>query len=140
MRLEDLKPYTYTKKEGLENAIAIGWLEGDDLHHKTGDVPTELIKTLKKYEIQNRFRGFHCCEYCSEWGSTSANGNGELWVFNGDKLYIAPYLIIHYIEEHKYKPPQEFIDAVLNGFRYDSPGYEMRLSKILNKDNIWKGL
>jgi hypothetical protein len=73
------------------------------------------------------------CEYCSEWGTEVGMGNGEIWVVKGETLYIAPYLIIHYIEEHNYQPPEEFIDAVINGFRPDSPGYEMKLGKILNK-------
>jgi len=28
-------------------------------------------------------------------------------------LYAAPALIYHYVVEHDYKPPQEFIDAVM---------------------------
>jgi hypothetical protein len=135
MRIEDLTPYTYSRRKGLENAIAIGWIGGDDLLRNVGDVPVEVVKILKDYEVKNLCRGTHMCEYCSEWGVTRATGNGEIWVVKGDKLYIAPYLIIHYIEEHKYQPPAEFIDAVLNGFRPHSPGYEMRINKIMGE---WK--
>jgi hypothetical protein len=134
MRIEDLTPYRYTRKKGLESGISVGWLEGDDLLHSLGNSPSELVKLLKQYEVQNRCRGFHMCEYCSEWGTEVGMGNGEIWVVKDDTLYIAPYLIIHYIEKHNYKPPLEFIDAVFNGFRPHSPGYEMRLNKILNKD------
>ena len=28
------------------------------------------------------------------------------------ELFIAPELILHYVEEHRYCPPQSFIDAV----------------------------
>jgi hypothetical protein len=133
MKIKDLTPYKYSKRKGLENGISVGWIEGDDLLRNSGKVPPELVKLLKQYEVQNRCRGFHMCEYCSEWGTEVGMGNGEIWVVKGETLYIAPYLIIHYIEEHNYQPPEEFIDAVINGFRPDSPGYEMKLGKILNK-------
>jgi len=132
MKIKDLTPYVYLKKKELEDAVAVGWIEGDDLLRNSGKVPTEVIRLLKKYEIKNHCKGFHSCEYCSDWGTTRATGNGEIWVVKNDTLYIAPYLIIHYIEEHSYRPPEEFIDAVLNGFRPNSPGYIMRLNKILN--------
>jgi hypothetical protein len=132
MKIKDLTPYKYSKRKGLENGISVGWIEGDDLLRNSGKVPPELVKLLKQYEVQNRCRGFHMCEYCSEWGTEVGMGNG-IWVVKGETLYIAPYLIIHYIEEHNYQPPEEFIDAVINGFRPDSPGYEMKLGKILNK-------
>lgn len=131
MRIKDLTPYTYSHIEGLEGALAVGWLEGDDLSHNTGKVSLEVIKLLKEYKVLNLRMGVHMCEYCSEDSKTIANGNGEIWVVKGNKTYIAPYLIIHYIEEHNYKPPEEFIDAVLNGFRPHSPGYELRLGKFL---------
>ncbi len=72
MRIEDLTSYTYTKQKGLENAISIGWIEGDDLHHSIGEVPLDFVKLLKQYEIQNKCRGVHMCEYCSEWGNEIA--------------------------------------------------------------------
>ena len=131
MRIEDLTPYTYTNRKSLEEAIAVGWLEGEDLPKKEGKVPAEVVKILKGHRVQNFCKGFHWCEYCDEGGKTVGTGNGEIWIIYGDKLYIAPYLIIHYIEEHNYEPPQEFIDAVMKGFQPDSPGYEMRLRTIL---------
>lgn len=131
MRIKDLTPYTYTRKPILSNALAIGWLEGDDLINNVGKVHSELISILKKYEIMNTKKGFHICEYCSEWAPTTSAGNGEIWVFGNDgKFYIAPYLIIHYIEKHDYKPPKEFSDAVVNGFRPHSPGYLMKMEKL----------
>ena len=131
MRIKDLSPYTYSKRKGLEDAISVGWLEGDDMTYNHGETPKELVSLLKGYKTQNRMMGSHKCEYCSQYGTSIPNGNGEIWVFNGDKFYIAPYLIIHYIEKHGYKPPQEFIEAVMNGFMPHSPGYEMRLNQII---------
>lgn len=45
-----------------------------------------------------------------------ALGNGEILVRGAaDECYIAPVMIVHYIELHNYLPPREFMDAVLNG-------------------------
>ena len=131
MRIEDLTPYVYSKRKGIGDAVAVGWLGEDDLTHKTGKTPVEVIKILKQHKPQNLCRGVHMREYCDECGIEVGNGNGELWVMNGNKLFIAPYLIIHYMEEHNYKPPKEFIDSVLNGFMPHSLGYEMKLQTIL---------
>ncbi|MCX7805518.1 MAG: hypothetical protein N3A38_10060 [Planctomycetota bacterium] len=38
----------------------------------------------------------------------------EIRVLGRDgKIYAAPTLIYHYVVAHKYRPPQEFIDAVM---------------------------
>jgi hypothetical protein len=39
-------------------------------------------------------------------------GNGEIWVPGDDVIYAAPVLIVHYIEEHGYLPPPQFLKAV----------------------------
>jgi hypothetical protein len=41
-------------------------------------------------------------------------GSDEIWVpgENG-RIYAAPSLIVHYVEEHNYLPPPPFIEAVL---------------------------
>jgi hypothetical protein len=39
---------------------------------------------------------------------------------NRDEFYSFPSMIYHYITEHKYKPPQEFLDA-LTEFNLDKP-------------------
>lgn len=41
-------------------------------------------------------------------------GNGEIRVKSENgTIYSAPALLLHYIAEHQYKPPEEFISAVL---------------------------
>ena len=41
-------------------------------------------------------------------------GNGEIRVTGEDgTVYAAPTMIAHYVAEHHYLPPQEFVDAVL---------------------------
>jgi hypothetical protein len=42
-------------------------------------------------------------------------GDGEIRVIGKSAIYAAPTLIYHYVVEHQYKPPDEFIEAVLKG-------------------------
>ena len=46
-----------------------------------------------------------------EWRK-SRSSNGEIRIRNGDTVYAAPILIVHYIEEHGYLPPSEFLRAL----------------------------
>lgn len=47
-------------------------------------------------------------------GKTILLGTNVFAVFSDDNIaYISPNLIYHYIMEHNYKPPEEFIQAVL---------------------------
>jgi hypothetical protein len=39
-------------------------------------------------------------------------GNGEIKIIDGNDIYISPQMIIHYIENHGYCPPDAYIDAV----------------------------
>jgi hypothetical protein len=49
-------------------------------------------------------------------------GNGEVQLAGeGDTVYVAPTMILHYIIEHHYLPPEEFIDALRLGRVPDLP-------------------
>jgi hypothetical protein len=134
MYYPDLTPYDYGMTE-YKDALNIGWLE---IGHEfpIGDFPEkeELLRRLEAKKIENKYRGFHGCEFCEndkfankfnperitnpnfveppekEWHV----GNGEYIVQWNGKTYSAPVLVVHYIKSHNYKPPQEFIDAVMN--------------------------
>jgi hypothetical protein len=42
-------------------------------------------------------------------------GNGEIRVPGlSGVVYVAPVLVAHYVEAHNYRPPDEFIQAVLS--------------------------
>ena len=118
MYYEDLSLYDYGMTK-YKKALNIGWLESGWFFFE-GDFPEkeEVLRKLKKKEIENRYRGMHGCDLCPKiaWGSGDQwhNGNGEYIVHGNGKTYAAPTLITHYIEAHNYKPPQEFIDAVIN--------------------------
>ena len=116
MYYQDLTPYDYGGWG--KNVLNIGWLE-NGYDFPVGNFPEkeELLEKLNSTEITHKCRGFHCCDFCTRpqpRGSqgmyeSDNHGNGEYRVGK----YSAPVLITHYIETHGYKPPQEFIDAVI---------------------------
>lgn len=95
---------------------AIGWLSVEHAF-STGVVPPIFIESLRAH-LQNP------CQPVVTWGSYRCNlcpahlsdgpisGSRNLWVPSYAFVYVAPELILHYIEVHLYKPPDEFINAV----------------------------
>lgn len=126
MFLEDGQVISHERHFGYpknRTCIAIGWL-GKYGAFPQGEVPARVLATLTSMAFVGRerqSRGFHHCDHCSEEfieirrGAESVRlGSAELWVSGSNgKLYVAPDLIIHYIRDHNYMPPQEFIDAVM---------------------------
>jgi hypothetical protein len=74
-------------------------------------------------------RGFHVCELCPRsaddmwpWPPLSVQeeegeffvGSAEIRVPAGDgTTFAAPDMIIHYVTEHGYRPPDSFLDALV---------------------------
>lgn len=96
---------------------AVGWL--DDKHEfPTGKSPRRFVRKLdeivKLADASKQalgwlyFLGIHTCEMCKN--SHSAQ---EIGIPADELLYIAPAMIFHYVEEHQYLPPRQFIKAVL---------------------------
>lgn len=146
MYYKDLSKYRYFKTK--EPAVNIGWLDG---HHtyETGPVPEEFLDKLWKYmrypvEVA---RGFHVCELCPRESSGKSVrieyknvrrtvGYYEIRVFGERNTYAFPSLAFHYILEHHYRPPQEFIDAVL-GQDCDEQSYYNRLLEYNDGYDFW---
>jgi hypothetical protein len=53
------------------------------------------------------FGGFHTCEFCQQ-----NHDSRNFGVPAGQLLDVAPAMIGHYVEQHRYAPPAEFIAAV----------------------------
>lgn len=123
MYYPDLSPYEYLLRAGRGGGGKnIGWLEKGK-EFPTGEVPQEFLSKLRDLSnnLVNRCRGWHDCGFCNS--SLNRRGNGEIHVYIQDgQLLIAPALVLHYIEEHNYLPPQIFIDAVMN------PGQRKKVS------------
>lgn len=130
---EDLSPYNYHHHSEVE--LNIGWLQKDQ-PFVVGKVPEGFLDKLKKYSedefIIFQTKGMHSCEFCQD-NKFSSN---EMRIIGSDNsIYASPYLIIHYIEQHNYLPPQEFISAVLEG---PEPGTESYNSIIKMLPTTWK--
>lgn len=102
--------------------------------------PFQKAKLIEKMKVLARnpielYRGRHLCELCvapaglekavlpngvidpnSPWTKWAAQrwSNGEIRVTGGQVIFAAPVLIVHYIEDHGYLPPAEFLRAVDN--------------------------
>ena len=67
--------------------------------------------------------GWHDCSLCGRKptdgplmrpiaGEPTMIGAANLFVPASDVLYVAPSLVIHYVEDHGYLPPEEFLVAL----------------------------
>lgn len=73
------------------------------------------------------YRGLFGCSLCApmqleDAGPWAACGLGpyeiHIWTDSGD-LFVAPNLIVHFVETHSFKPPDRFIEAALSGAESD---------------------
>lgn len=105
----DLSPYAYGR-HSHPGVVHVGWL--DDTHtYPQGPVAPVLVEKMRRLATKpvELYRGKHVCELCPE---TNCSSNGEIRLFLGGITFAAPVLIVHYIEEHRYLPPPEFLRAV----------------------------
>jgi adenosylhomocysteine nucleosidase len=123
--IPELEKYTYDaahRKQPDPKLIAVGWLD-PSFPFARGHVDPEILEKLIRLKRTpvNLTRGFHVCPYCEReddrrrdgFNYPTRAGNGEIHVSGDDGIvYAAPVLICHYIEEHKYLPPDQFVDAV----------------------------
>jgi hypothetical protein len=117
----------------------VGWL--DDTHdYPRGEVSDDFMEKLLQL-LANPWQpcvalGFHACELCgpmvvNEGGVIDhALGTRNLFVPSEDCIYVAPELVVHYIEVHGYQPPEKFVDAVLRCPRMGSTAYSEALQRI----------
>jgi hypothetical protein len=133
----DLSPYAYGH-DIHEGVVHVGWLDNTHPFPK-GHVARNLIDKMKVLATKpvELYRGYHYCEICIEppglvktflseqlkvidpscsWAKWMAQhrSNGEIRVDNQEVIFAAPVLIVHYIEEHGYLPPPEFLKALEN--------------------------
>ena len=116
----DLSEYSYSSDGPQPPAVLlnVGWLAADH-PFSTGACPAHFVTRLRELAKAPvaPMRGLHWCEFCPrpvDYERTP-RGSGEIRVRGtGQTVYTAPTLIVHYVEAHRYRPPEEFIAAVLN--------------------------
>lgn len=125
---EDLTPYTYLSDQ--PPMLNVGWLSRSH-EFPTGDTPREVLESLYVLADQqenNILRGVHDCEFCIQESPIRLPapvpcgfvdlGMGELHASGPEgETYAAPSLVVHYIIEHGYRPPDAFMQAVLQTAR-----------------------
>ena len=134
----DGSPYTYLKEEESKN---VGWLDKDNAFPR-GNLSERALNRLMDISIVsvNQTRGLHCCEFCGDnmaqptfihLGKEFLLGSAEIRVFDPTGIsFAAPNLLVHYVLQHKYLPPSEFIFALEHGPNADSKEYPALLKSL----------
>ena len=125
MYYPDLTPYCYIRRTASPKLLNIGWL-GIEAPFPKKKASEELLDALfeKCQDRVNQTRGRHRCEFCAVpatsgvevWrkGKRTTLGSAEIRVNGKDGItYAAPDLIYHYVIEHDYDPPPDFVEALL---------------------------
>jgi len=115
--IPDLTPCRYFPLDPQGKLIAVGWLDRR-YPYPRGTVPQEVIQGLwRGWWEPFRAMGYHQCEFC-EWEDPRIRigchvSQRNLFIPGDQRVYVAPELILHYIEDHCYCPPRRFQEAVL---------------------------
>lgn len=148
MHYVDLTPYSrqiapYT----LSGVVNVGWIDIRS-EFESGAVPAAFFERLKLIAggvgdfkaLVEPIRELPVCEICGEVELRNAKGmlipNAEIWVPAEAKLYASPITILHFIEIHGYRPPVEYINAVI-GVDLDSKFNADEVYREKIKDSDW---
>lgn len=140
---KDLSSCDYFEMVYKGPLTAIGWLEPEhDYARREVDLDffTKLCQLLQCPWNPDTFLGFQGCGFCRFSGGAETllrlpcgtyriPGWSRLNLFiPGDGVvYVSPEMIAHYIDAHEYKPPQQFVDAVMDCPPMKSPEYHLAL-------------
>ena len=155
MYYRDLSMIPNTMHGSVLSGKAVGWLSCKYPYPK-GKMSVSFLEKLSLFccAAQFYYMGYHFCEFCNgpedrvfgDWrelddddppsiklptcgDSQHRLGSGDIVVFGPEEIYIAPDLICHYVLDHDYLPPAEFIQAVLSCPFPDSAEYFARMTE-----------
>jgi len=111
--IPDLSPCEYFGAAHSSDLVAVGWLEKG--HEFTiADFDAEFtanpVESVHETWEPVRFAGAHGGEFSR---FSRIGGVANLFVPAEGFLYVAPSLIVHYIDAHEYAPPAAFQRAVI---------------------------
>jgi hypothetical protein len=129
----DLSTYSYSRLTSLPDVLNVGWLDRS-MPFSQGAVPNLFLDRLKDWfrvGRVNQMRGIHECNLCraSHWpllplhenpsltidGDAYLLGSWEIWIPSPKEvIFASPALIIHYVDTHAYRPPEEFVATVMS--------------------------
>jgi hypothetical protein len=130
----DLSVYTLVNAETDVTILTVGWLHKDYSFSQCQLSDAFKSRLLKFCLNPIRFSfGKYVCHLCSNSSSnpvvsgdglSSELGSAEIIVCGiKGKLYLCPDLIYHYVTEHNYCPPTEFVQAVIQSPLPDDADY-----------------
>lgn len=95
---------------------AVGWLDAAHMYAE-GIAANDFVDKLHMLALHSDESALalswpeatepHLCELCEDFETC-----GNLGIPGGNVLYVAPAMILHYVTDHRYQPPEEFRDAV----------------------------
>jgi hypothetical protein len=115
--------------------VAVGWLGRESLYERgyvSTSVFAKLVDLLADPWQPNERVGMHYCDLCRFTGGNPdmtyrgisvRMGTANLYVPDEGYIFVAPSLILHYIDAHEYAPPETFCAAVLACPPVRSPEY-----------------
>jgi hypothetical protein len=144
----DLSEYSYRFGAGSRSGVLnVGWI--DLLQpYATWNAPPDFLAKLWRYCRTPAvvWRHMLFCAKCSfkaeipcteTWDDQQlVLGTGEIRVFGkGETVYAAPDMVFHYVKQHHYHPPTDFIEAVNQGEDPSSEFYVAALLRLCLKRN-----
>ena len=122
----DLTPCRYFSFDHEGKLLAVGWLDPDFDFHR-GDVDPDVVNDLTMMLVNPwqpcACMGWHDCPFCRfshgprqfTYNNTTVDlGISNLFIPGDGVLYVAPSLVLHYIDAHGYGVPDVFADAVMD--------------------------
>ena len=128
----------------------VGWLEAGQPYSRGAATPADvrLLErlVLRTWKPMFGSHGWHDCTLCGRKpadgpimrnidGRATLLGGSEIYLPDGEILYSAPTLILHYIEVHEYQPPEAFLRA-LRAVDPGAPEYHARCGAIAKRAGL----
>ncbi len=124
----DLASYGFRLPFQLDGVRMVGWIDADH-DYPRGNTPCSAVSRLRelllardpgRFDLHvNVVRGISPCGLCGRTvsiarsdGKPAPLGMSEIWIPGSSWWYASPSLILHYIEEHLYRPPACFLDVL----------------------------
>ena len=138
MHFPDLEICTYGRNAKAPEAwrvplLAIGWLEAG-MEYNQGEQSREFIDLARQYREEtwyrlSGYRGLHGCTLCPSGPATKGIEGSHINLFVPGKecVYMASGGLVHYMEEHSYSPPEEFVSALLSSPLPSDKAYDDKL-------------
>jgi hypothetical protein len=123
---------------------SVGYLSREHDYPK-GDVSDAVFDRMASLVLLHLLNtlGYHDCDlgFCASnrrqpelyWRGMRISRSSSSNILVPDKtvIYMAPQLILHYIKEHRYRPPGCFLEAVLNCPEPGSDEYRGAIKKVI---------